>query len=144
MKKILGCLLALLGFAGCESITTGGEEYGSPYVEFSVKGEVTDGENAIDNVEVKFFHPYYSTMWKSVVTDKDGKYQVQERNSYIGPRDTLKLKVIVDDLSNKYQSDTANVMFLKSDFSGKKKNNEWFCGSAEKTVNFTLKKKDDK
>ena len=144
MKKILGCLLALLGFAGCESITNGGEEYGSPYVEYSVKGEVTNGENALDNVEVKFFHPYYSTMWKSVVTDKVGKYQVQERNSYIGPHDTLKLKVIVDDLSNKYQSDTANVMFLKSDFSGKKKNDYWFEGSAEKTVNFTLKKKDDK
>ena len=142
MKKILGCLLALLGFAGCESITTGGEEYGSPYVEFSVKGEVTNGENAVENVELKFFHPQYSNAWKSVVTDKDGKYQVEGKD--IGPLDTLKLKVIADDLNNKYQSDTANVTFLKSDFSGKKKNDYWFEGSAEKTVNFTLKKKDGK
>ena len=142
MKKILGCLLALLGFAGCESVTNGADEYGSPYVEFSVKGEVTDGQNSLDNVEVKFLHPYYETAWKPGVTDKDGKYQIQGADSY--PRDTLKLKVIADDLNNKYESDTADVMFLRSDFSGKKKKDDWFEGSAEKTVNFTLKKKDEK
>ena len=142
MKKILGCLLALLGFAGCESITNSAEEYGSPYVEFSIKGEVTDGENALENVEVKLFHPHFSTSRMSGMTDKDGKYQISARD--IGPYDTLKLKLIPDDLNNKYECDTAYVTFLKSDFSGKKKNDYWFAGSAEKTVNFTLKKKDGK
>ena len=142
MKKILGCLLALLGFAGCESITNGGEEYGTPYVEFSVKGEVTDGENALENVEVKLVSQLGLGDWKSGVTDKNGKYQLL--SSDFGPRDTLKLNVIANDLNNKYQSDTANVTFVSSDFSGKKKKDSWFEGSAEKTVNFILKKKNDR
>ena len=144
MKKILGCLLALLGFAGCESITNGGEEYGSPYVEYSVKGEVTDGQNSIENVKVKLFYPFQDSLyvWKSEITDKDGKYQIQ--TSDVGPHETLTLTIVADDLNNEYQSDTANVTFLKSDFSGKRKRDSWFEGSAEKTVNFTLKKKDGK
>ena len=142
MKKFLGCLLALLGFAGCESITTGGEEYGSPYVEFSIKGEVTDGENSIENVEVKLLSPYGLGVMQSKITDKDGKYSFPPDR--IGLYDTLQIPIVADDLNNKYQSDTVKVTFVRSDYSGKKKNNEWFCGSAEKTVNFTLKKKDGK
>ena len=142
MKKILGCLLALLGFAGCESITTGGEEYGSPYVEFSVKGEVTNGENALDNVEVKMLTPFLGEVWQSKITEKDGKYSFPQNR--FPAYDTVQIPIVADDLNNKYESDTSFVTFVRSDYSGKKKNDDWFCGSAEKTVNFTLKKKDGK
>ena len=47
MKKILGIILSVLGFAGCDVIGSHADEYGTPYAEFEVKGSVTDGANPI-------------------------------------------------------------------------------------------------
>ena len=52
MKKILGIILSVLGFAGCDVIGSHADEYGTPYAEFEVKGLVTDGTNPIENVQI--------------------------------------------------------------------------------------------
>ena len=139
MKRIFACLLGLLGFAGCDDvIINGGEEYGTPYVEFSVKGAVTDGEKAIENVEMKLHHIIWTV--DSCKTDTKGQFKLSGRDYGGWDGDTLRCELIANDLNNKYQNDTIEVNLVRSDFSGKKKNDHWCSGSAEKTVNVTLKK----
>ena len=40
----LSALLVLLGFEACTGMENGGEEYGTPTVDFHVVGQVTDAE----------------------------------------------------------------------------------------------------
>ena len=141
MKKIFACLLGLLGFAGCDDIVNGGEEYGTPYVEFSLKGTVTDGEKAIENVKIESTqtHPYlFSGPWKTITTNAKGEFELSGQEF---PNDTIGIRLVANDPGGKYQNDTTEVLFFKGDFSGKKKKDSWYEGSAEKTVNITLKKK---
>ena len=143
MKKILNFLLTILGFTGC-NIIGGRCEYGTPYVEFKVKGVVTDGKNPIENVKVKLMQTYqeYEYDWdKPDTTDSQGRFEIKSGYDIF---DTLRFKVVASDLDDNYQNDTADVEFYWKEFSGKKKKDNWYSGSAEKTVNFTLKEKNDK
>lgn len=146
MKKIFGFLLGLLGFAGCESESEtirGGVMYGTPYVEFEVKGIVTDDcHNTLENVEVKMAGPYFFDKWKSQITNQNGQYEFPPQRLDIS--DSLYVKLVASDCHDEYQNDTAIVTFMIGDFSHKKKEETWYSGTAEKTVNFTLKKKDGK
>ena len=139
MKKFLGFLLGLLGFAGCESETEtirGGQMYGCRIVDYKldVKGSVTDDQyNALENVEVKSYYPNTDSVWNSEITDKKGLYELPPTSIYLS--DTLQVKFIATDLYNDYQNDTAIVTLVETDIS---------YNQIEKTVNFTLKKKDGK
>ena len=145
MKKFFGFLLGLLGFAGCESETEirGGLMYGTPYVEYEVKGTVTDDSyNTLENVEVKLIKPYFDDKWESQITNQNGQYEFPPKR--LDLRDTLCVKLVATDCYDEYQNDTAIVTFMRGDFSHKKKKESWYSGTAEKTVNFTLKKKNGK
>lgn len=52
--RVLSGLLALLGFSACSDENGGGRvEYGTPSVDFQVKGQVTDAEgNPIEGIQV--------------------------------------------------------------------------------------------
>ena len=54
-KWLLGLLLGLLGFEGCEIIGIGRCEYGSPTAHFKLTGEVKDAKgNGIEGIRVVF------------------------------------------------------------------------------------------
>ena len=145
MKKLFGFLLGLLGFAGCESDTEirRGVMYGTPYVEYEVKGTVTDDcYNTLENVEVKLNGPYFDDSWDSQITNQNGQYEFPPKR--LDTRDSLSVKLVASDCYGEYQNDTAIITFMRGDFSHKKKKENWYSGTAEKTVNFTLKKKNDK
>lgn len=146
MKKFLECILAFLGFAGCNIIGNSEEAYGTPYADFEVKGVVTDGENPIENVRVKLISTFQEHEWdmgKADTTNKQGQFSLQFGDEIF---DTLRLKIIATDLNNTYQNDTSDVEFLWKELkaSKKKKKDDWYDGKATKTVNFTLKEKNDK
>ena len=144
MKKIFACLLGLLGFAGCDEIGNEQVEYGSPYVEFSVKGTVTDGEKAIENakIEATQTYPYlFSEPWKTLITNAKGEFELSGQVGCSPLDTTIGIRLVANDPGGKYKNDTTEVFFFRNEFSGKKKKDNWFDGSAEKTVNITLKKK---
>ena len=138
MKKILGIILSVLGFAGCDVIGSHADEYGTPYAEFEVKGLVTDGTNPIENVQISYGNPQYGNYTSPFdTTDSQGNYNFvnvlfPEKSAFM---------LVATDLNGKYESDTIIDTVYNSDFSGKKKNDDWYCGKASKTVNFTLKEK---
>ena len=146
MKKFLEYILAFLGFAGCNIIGDQAEAYGTPHAEFEVKGVVTDGENPIENVQVKLISGHHGYEWevaKADTTDKEGQFLLHFGYDIF---DTLHLKVTTTDLNNTYQNDTSEIDFLWKELKGskKKKNDDWYEGKATKTVNFTLTEKGNK
>lgn len=90
MQGILSALLALLGFGSCDKI--GADEYGSPYLEYQVKGQVTDEKgNPIEGIRVMVenetygFSVNHDGLWKhafadTVYTDANGRFTSHEIN----------------------------------------------------------------
>lgn len=70
-------------------------------------------------------------------TDANGQFEITNRVA--GDRQFC-VNLIAKDLNDKYLTDTADVCFEPEDFT---KKDTWLT-SAEKTVNFTLKKKNGK
>ncbi len=88
MKKIvrtvncvLGAALALLGFSACDG--TMADEYGTPTVDYQVKGTVTDeAGNPIENIQVTL-----ENETDTMRTDANGQFQSPElRSISISPR----------------------------------------------------------
>ena len=76
MQGVLSALLALLGFGSCDKI--GADEYGSPYLEYQVKGQVTDKEgNPIEGIRVTF-----ETSPDTLYTDADGHFESEDGAGY--------------------------------------------------------------
>ena len=81
----LSALLVLLGFEACTGMENGGEEYGTPTVDFHVVGQVTDAEGKpIEGIRVTT-RGYYDfndgTMEQTTYTDKEGRYSTKEVKS---------------------------------------------------------------
>ena len=140
MRRILQMLLTILGFTGCDLLTSC-MEYGSPYAEFELKGTVSDGEKLIENVGVSFSsnNPYLDSL--TMITDHKGEFSFKA--SYTEATD-FQYTLIANDLNGKYESDTIKGYILRSDFKRKKRDDQWFDGKATKTENFILKEKNGK
>ena len=112
-NHVLMTLLTMLGFGSCNSI---GEdeygvipvEYGTPYTDFVIKGQVTDEDDVpIDGAkavlkEIPEDHPEYVYGIDSTTTDSSGKFQMTTR-FYLGCRD---IKLVVGDTKGEYINDT--------------------------------------
>lgn len=146
-NKILAGLLGLLGFSSCEGIFISPDmygpppapEYGVPYAEFTLRGSVSDEaqKKPVENIQV-VLKPYkeHNYMNDTVYTDKDGKY-------LFNPQDAFgweKIQIIAEDIDGEEnggsfapkteQLDMADVDFTNGD--------NWYLGSGEATVDFTL------
>lgn len=140
MKKLLQYILSILGFAGCDIIGVGTEAYGTPYAEFNVNGIVTNGTTPLKQVQISLGSKKEGFSYAIDTTDSKGEFSFKTE---VFPEDQQYF-IVASDLTNTYQNDTVDVEIAKSDFNGKKKGDDWYAGSATKTVNFTLQKKDDK
>ena len=139
MKKkvytwINGMLLALLGLIGygCGEGRGGEElvcEYGCPYAELEVSGQVTNEEGeALKDIQVVVCPEWNDTLY----TDSLGLFD--KTYPYVFPHDQQ--RIIVNDTAGVYASDTTVVNVTYSDGSG-----NWNAGHGEAHADFTLKKK---
>ena len=75
IQGLLSTLLAFLGFGSCGIVE---DEYGSPYTEYQVKGQVTDKEgNPIEGIRVTF-----ETSSDTLYTDADGYFESEDGAGY--------------------------------------------------------------
>ena len=146
LTRVFGCLLALMGVAGCDS-----DEpclYGTPSPTAEILSETTglilntEG-TPVSNVEVMSFpfptdHAYGVRDMENVVSDGNGKYFSNSRIEKIGNSsvsETFKqLQVIASDRSGVYENDTMYVDVQLDSLATDK-----FKATA--TANFTLHKK---
>lgn len=153
LKAIIGSLLtavlATLGFSSCNSEESGMVEYGTPHADFQISGLVDDEAGMpVENARV-ISRPYkakyiacehpdingYSTDdgCDTVYTDVNGHYDLK---SNIFPEDIIEL--VVEDPETEYETVYKEVDLEYKGGSG------WYQGKATATVDFTLKKAENK
>lgn len=140
----LSALLVLLGFEACSGIESGGEEYGTPTVDFHVVGQVTDAEGKpIEGIRVTT-RGYYDfndgTMEQTTYTDKEGRYAAKEVKSIgIDPG----MKVVFEDVDGEANGGLFAADSISSDAMAKEKvkkgDGNWYEGGYELTANAKLK-----
>ena len=142
---ISGAILSLLGFTSCE-INALRCEYGMPYANFKVNGEVkaADTGKPIEGIAVKFYlnsriGDYYCPQF---ITDKDGK--VNESFTLLPDEDDIMLTfedIDGEEHGGLFASDTLRAKDLKITFVEDKKST-WHQGDYDITFEAKLKKAD--
>ena len=147
---MISSVITLLGFSGCGNIGEPQPDmYGSPYVDFEIKGKVTDEKgnavkDALISMKGKFsenqneFHwvtPIYeSPEWQkyAIYSNDKGTYEIKQSSPYsivrviCTPAETSGLAADSVELKITYNRD---------------KNDSWYMVSYSGTVNFKLKEK---
>lgn len=141
MRKLLYLLLGALGFAGCsESFSC---EYGTPSVDFTVKGKVTDSEGTpIKGIVVssKSVQSYDDGNGLNAVTDENGEF-VTNKVKEFGVGGTL-VFTDVDGAENGGDFETYEKELLHSERTQiKEGDGNWYQGEYEVTVDVKLRKK---
>ena len=122
----------------------GGEEYGTPTVDFHVVGQVTDAEGKpIEGIRVTT-RGYYDfndgTMEQTTYTDKEGRYATKEVKSIgIDPG----MKVVFEDVDGEANGGLFAADSISSDAMAKEKvkkgDGNWYGGGYKLTANSKLK-----
>ena len=149
-NAVLTALLSLMGFGSC---TTIGEdeygtpvEYGTPYADYVIKGEVTDEQgNPLEGIKttVKAIPeevPQYAYSLDSALTDSQGKFLIETRAYISDPN----LKLVVEDTDGpanggEFVSDTLDLAALPKQ--QKEAGQHWSSGKYELKAEVKLKKK---
>ncbi len=143
-QKVLGGLLVMLGFSGCDNI--GADMYGTPYADFSIKGTVADEDGKpipsatviIRDLGYKGGNLDYPDLYidenynNVLTTDSEGQYGVTRQGF---ASETL-FRIVAKDAS--HESDSLEVTLAPPG-----SNDTWYEGEAKETVNITLKKKNE-
>ncbi len=134
-SRMLSALLVILGFSACNDPMA---KYGCPYAEYTIKGEVKDEvQKPIPTARVivrslESDSSYIYTHGSDTVNvDSTGAYLMHNNQNYHG-----KFRIVAQDAN--HQADSAEIEMNPEGGDG-----EWFVGSAEKNVNFTLKKNNE-
>lgn len=141
ISKLSAIGLALLGF-GCSSSDEPEElvcMYGAPTGSFRIKGKVTseDGK-AVPGATIRVTpSDVPSGLWSygEVVTGSDGEYEIKE--SSVNPID---MKVVCLPDGGSLEADS---IVTEMKYKGEDKDNIWYVGHADATVDFKLKKKSE-
>jgi len=148
----LAGLLGLLGFSNCV-IVDPREEYGSPSVDYTVKGAVVNKANGkpIEGIRVGYSSdiqgiylygvmptPYQPKA--SVTTDAKGEFKLTENSFPLDVNNSIQ-PIYVDDIDGEknglFQSDTLQVDFHDAKQT-KKPSGNWYQGEYTVTVNVKL------
>ena len=145
MTRLLSGALVALGFTACDDENYPSEEYGTPFVNYQVKGTVTDeAGNPIENIRVIIRNAYDNMptpyMDDTVYTDKQGAF-ANEMNSTISIN---KQKVYFDDIDEDanggtFQSDSTSLTDMEAT-QVKEGSGNWYKGQYEFTTEKKLKK----
>ena len=146
-KALLSSLITMLGFTACDdSPFEPKEEYGSPYVRYTVKGRVTDAEGQpLKGIQAEVGQSYpehFERIVNPTLTDADGHLDITfETNGY-----DQNTRLVLKDIDGKagggyFGTDSILVSGLP-----RKKTEEgrhWFQGAYEYTANITMTKLSD-
>ena len=143
-KWLLGSLLTLLGFSGCEELGLFRCEYGQPNADFKLIGDVKDANGkGIEGIRV-VFRPVESEKetWENdtLYTDAKGHFG-QERLKHDWPDGAEKASIKFEDVDGSAHGAYKTKILTRSDFSveqTKKGSGSWYAGiytiSAETTL----------
>ena len=137
-NALLTALLAMLGYESCSLNSP--DEYGTPTVDYQVKGFVTDLLGTpIQGIKVRAPYSYIDgSEGQSVLTDENGRFELDEFHSM------LYGKLYVEDIDGEdnggeFQSDTIDIWDLPK--KEVEKGSGWYEGKYEVTANIKLKLK---
>ena len=140
MKKLLYLMLSLLGFSACGNAPL--DMYGSPTVDFMVKGKVTDSEGTpIKGIVVSStgLHSFVDGTGLSAVTDENGAFVTNTIKEF-GVRGTL-VFTDVDGAENGGDFATYEKDLSKLPQTQLKEGEGWYRGEYEVTAEVKLIKK---
>ena len=150
ITRLLSGALVTLGFTACDNETTDDVyplEYGSPSVDYRVKGIVTDeAGNPIENIRVIIRNAWDNTpilnVDDTVYTDKEGAFA----NEIAGTVAINKQKVYFDDVDGEahggvFQSDSANIADMTPTLI-EEGDGSWYQGKYEFEIQQKLKKEE--
>ena len=138
INAILVFLLGVLGFSGCDRMSV---EYGVPYADLDIEGQVSNEETeALPNIQIVvrqgwkdgvgtlYWQEYADTFY----TDSEGNFQRHYGNIF--PLEYH--RIIANDTSGVYASDSVEttVSYTGGD-------RHWYDGQATLNVDFVLKKR---
>ena len=138
-NALLSALLAMLGYESCSLNSP--DEYGTPTVDYQVKGFVTDLLGTpIQGIKVRAPYSYIDgSEGQNVLTDENGRFELDEFHSM------LYGKLYVEDIDGEdnggeFQSDTIDIWDLPK--KEVEKGSGWYEGKYEGTANIKLKLKE--
>ena len=137
-NALLTALLAMLGYESCSLNSP--DEYGTPTVDYQVKGFVTDLQGTpIQGIKVRAPYNFDGSEGQSVLTDENGRFELDEFHSEYND------KLIVEDIDGEdnggeFQSDTIKVWDLPK--KQIEKGSGWYEGKYEVTAKIKLKLKE--
>jgi len=144
----LAGLLTVLGFNGCDLLTTT-DEYGSPHADYTVKGKVVNKSNgrAIKGIKAGFTSPivpeygvpstpYQQYLNGSVTTGEDGSYKITTNDDELLSYNSTSVTFsdIDGDANGAFADTTVVVDFAKAEQT--KKRDGWYSG--EFTINLDI------
>jgi putative lipoprotein (rSAM/lipoprotein system) len=138
-NALLSALLTMLGFESCSQY--GPDEYGTPTVDYQVKGFVTDLHGTpIQGIKVRASNYYNGSEGQSVLTDENGRFELDEFHS------ELRSELYVEDIDGEanggeFLSDTIDVRDLPRKEVGKGDGN-WYEGKFEVNAIIRLERKE--
>ena len=144
-QYVLGGLLALLGFSGCQDIGIIRCEYGQPSADFKIIGDVKDADGKpVKGIRVVVdpgsAHPdYYKD---TLYTDARGQFQ-KDQLKYSWPDEFKDGKVKFEDVDGADNGSFKTKELKASDLSvkqTKKGDGHWYEGEYTITANATLEK----
>ena len=138
-NALLTALLAMLGYESCSLNSP--DEYGTPTVDYQVKGFVTDLLGTpIQGIKVRAPYSYIDgSEGQNVLTDENGRFELDEFHSM------LYGKLYVEDIDGEdnggeFQSDTIDIWDLPK--KEVEKGSGWYEGKYEVTAKIKLKLKE--
>lgn len=151
-KLLYGFLMTILGFSGCDGIFETPVEYGQPYAEFKLVGEVKSEEGKpikgirvivkpyIAHTEQQYLDWYRDTLF----TDAEGKFS-KEKLKHTWPNEMKGSTIIFEDIDGpenggEFMSKTLNDKEFTVE-QVKKGSGNWYDGDFLVTANATLSPK---
>lgn len=142
ITRLCAVMIALLGFNSCDDEKVGGGDlcmYGSPTGTFEIKGHVTteDGKD-VGDAEIRVTSDFLDSgicSFGTASTDADGKYIIEE-NEFLP-----KIKVVCLPSDDTLEADS---LLVNLKYEGRNNDDSWNWGHAKATVDFKLKKKENR
>ena len=133
-KWLLGALMSILGFSGCEEIGIIRCEYGQPHADFKLIGDVKDSKGkGIEGIRV-VFRPVENEeeTWENdtLYTDAKGHFE-RERLKHDWPDNAQKASIKFEDVDGSEHGSFKTKILGSSDLTveqAKKGDGNWYCG----------------
>ena len=145
---ILGAILSLLGFGGCEELVHfGAAEYGCPHADYKIVGEVTGEGKPIKGIRVTLLEgPYGDNQYYGIdtlYTDSSGKIEKDLASLTL---DQNRFSVKLEDIDGPENGSWQTKTLEKNDLvitQIKKGDGKWYEGVFTITANAKLKKEEN-